>query len=319
MLQQTQVATVIPYYEKFMDRFHSVSDLAEADIDQILHLWTGLGYYARARNLHKTARRVVEEYKSKFPESVDALEDLPGIGRSTAGAIAALSMGKRAVILDGNVKRVLARFFAVEGWPGQTKTKENLWELAEQQTPTKNVAGYTQAIMDLGATVCKRSNPKCHLCPIKEDCAALISNTIKNFPGKQPKKSLPNKSVVMYILRNERREVLLEKRPPTGIWGSLYSLPEGQKGEKNNNIERMLTGAKLEQETRKREHRVEPLKHTFSHFRLSITPKVIEVLKNQCEINDSNRWLWYPLDHSLEVGLAAPVKKLLFQLSQFEN
>ena len=205
MLQQTQVATVIPYYEKFMDRFHSVSDLAEADIDQILHLWTGLGYYARARNLHKTARRLVEEYKSKFPESVDALEDLPGIGRSTAGAIAALSMGKRAVILDGNVKRVLARFFAVEGWPGQTKTKENLWELAEQQTPTKNVAGYTQAIMDLGSTVCKPKNPQCNECRVHSFCNAYLHNTVDSYPIPEKKRKIPHHKIAVGLIWKENK------------------------------------------------------------------------------------------------------------------
>ena len=165
MLQQTQVATVIPYYQRFMEKFPNVAELAKADIDQVLHLWTGLGYYARARNLHKAAQTVVEKFSSEFPKSVEALESLPGIGRSTAGAIAALSMNIQAPILDGNVKRVLARFHTIEGWPEQTKIKNALWQIAEQSTPIKDVAAYTQAIMDLGATVCKRSNPSCDSCP----------------------------------------------------------------------------------------------------------------------------------------------------------
>lgn len=316
MLQQTQVATVIPYYQRFMDRFPTVSALAYADIDQVLHLWSGLGYYARARNLHKTSQLIVTEHNTKFPESVEALESLPGIGRSTAGAIAALSMNKHAVILDGNVKRVLTRFHALGGWPDETQTKNSLWKLAEKKTPKKNVASYTQAIMDLGATVCTRSNPKCTQCPLNNNCSAFISNTVNNFPERKPKKALPNKSIVMYIFRNELSEVLLEKRPPNGIWGSLYSLPEAITNKDNKIVGRKLPGIKLQIPAKHPNSYLKPLKHTFSHFRLTIRPELIEIVKDQCKVNDSNRWLWYPLDHSLEIGLAAPVEKLLHQLPQ---
>ncbi len=175
MLQQTQVVTVIPYYHRFMERFPTASNLAAAETDQVLHLWSGLGYYARARNMHNAAKRVVENFGGEFPQSVEELENLPGIGRSTAGAIAALSMNLRAPILDGNVKRVLTRFHAIEGWPEQTKVKNELWQIAEQLTPKKDVAAYTQAIMDLGATICTRSEPICNACPLNESCVAFNS------------------------------------------------------------------------------------------------------------------------------------------------
>lgn len=304
MLQQTQVATVIPYYQRFMERFPTVVELSDADIDQVLHLWTGLGYYARARNLHNAAQIVVSDFNGTFPNSVEELEQLPGIGRSTAGAIAALSMNIHAAILDGNVKRVLTRFHAVEGWPEQSKIKSELWNLAQAHTPKKDVAAYTQAIMDLGATVCTRSNPLCIKCPLKDHCKAFNTNTVSNYPGKKPKKTLPVKSVAMYIFQNEEGEVYLEKRPPTGIWGSLYSFPENNGDAKN--------GFAL---TRKRKS-LEPLRHTFSHYHLDIQPELVTVKKNTKQVAESDRWLWYPLDHSVEVGLAAPVKKLLTALNK---
>ena len=304
MLQQTQVATVIPYYQRFMERFPTVEELAHADIDQVLHLWTGLGYYARARNLHKAAQVIVSEHKANFPKVVEELEQLPGVGRSTAGAIAALSMNVHAAILDGNVKRVLTRFHAIEGWPEQSKIKKELWQIAEAHTPKKEVAAYTQAIMDLGATVCTRSNPLCNRCPLKDECSALNSDKVSDYPGKKPKKKLPVKSVAMYIFQNEQGEVYLEKRPPSGIWGSLYSFPENNGDAK--------TGFAL---TRKRKS-LDPLRHTFSHYHLDIQPELVTVKKIANQMAESDRWVWYPLDHSVEVGLAAPVKKLLSALNE---
>lgn len=310
MLQQTQVATVIPYFRRFMERFPTVEDLANAKTDQVLHLWTGLGYYARARNLHKAAHCVVSDYGGEFPHSVEALENLPGIGRSTAGAIAALSMNIRAPILDGNVKRVLTRFHSVEGWPEQTAVKNKLWQIAEESTPEKKVAAYTQAIMDLGATVCSRSSPLCDECPLNKKCSAFNSDNVEQFPGKKPRKQIPVKSVVMFIFQNELGEIYLEKRPPQGIWGSLYSFPERAK--EYSEIENVSVSSFSLSDQRKP---LEPLRHTFSHYHLDIEPQLIAVKKNSNEIAESDRWLWYPLDHSLEVGLAAPVKKLLSNLS----
>ena len=309
MLQQTQVATVIPYYHRFMERFPTTNHLAAAEIDQVLHLWTGLGYYARARNLHSAAKSVVKNFGGEFPRSVEELESLPGIGRSTAGAIAALSMNLRAPILDGNVKRVLTRFHAIEGWPEQTKVKNELWQIAEQLTPKKNVAAYTQAIMDLGATVCTRASPICNACPLNESCVAFNSRNIEQYPEKKPKKKLPVKSIAMLIFQNELGEVYLEKRPPSGIWGSLYSFPESS----TENIDSSISSSNGFSITENRKS-LNPLRHTFSHYHLNILPELISVQKNTNVIAESDRWLWYPLDHSLEVGLAAPVKKLLYNL-----
>ncbi len=308
MLQQTQVATVIPYYQRFMQRFPSVEALATADTDRVLHLWTGLGHYARARNLHKTATHMEQEQGGEFPASVENLQQLAGIGRPTAGAIAALSMHIHAPILDGNVKRVLTRFHAIEGWPEQTRIKNQLWEIAEQLTPLARVADYTQAMMDLGATVCTRSAPSCECCPLQSDCKAFNEDCIANHPGKKPRKTLPVKSVAMFILQNEAGEVLLEKRPPEGIWGSLYSLPEGP-------IDSQPVSLGHLQITNDGQKQLDPLRHTFSHYHLDISPIRMQARQKVDGIADSNRWLWYPLDHSLEVGLAAPVKKLLSQLT----
>ena len=307
MLQQTQVQTVIPYFLRFMDQFPEVTSLADAPLDQVLHLWTGLGYYARARNLHKTAIAVRDQHYGEFPKSADELENLPGIGRSTAGAIAALSMGLRAPILDGNVKRVLTRHFAIAGWPDQSKVKKELWEIAEHYTPTERVADYTQAMMDLGATLCTRSKPDCKVCPLIKTCRAYATESIQLYPGKKPKKTLPIKSIAMFILRDKNGAVLLEKRPPNGIWGSLYSLPEGDSAADMVTIGHQtfsLSGANI----------LESIRHTFSHYHLDITPIQLPEQNKLDQVAENDRWLWYPLDHSQKVGLAAPVKKLLTSL-----
>jgi A/G-specific adenine glycosylase len=309
MLQQTQVATVIPYYQRFLQRFPTVSELATADLDQVLHLWTGLGYYARARNLHRAAQLIVEQHGAEFPRSVEALQQLPGIGRSTAGAIAALSMQIRAPILDGNVKRVLSRYLAIDGWPEQAQVKQQLWQSAEQLTPAQGVADYTQAIMDLGATVCTRSNPLCPSCPLQADCKALRQDDIHRYPGKKPKKTLPIKAITLFILQNEAGEVLLEKRPATGIWGSLYSLPEGKPDAEAPQMNQVQLSSQPA-------IRLQPLRHTFSHYHLDIQPVLLQASPVTSAVADSDRLLWYPLDHSMEVGLAAPVKKLLSALAQ---
>jgi len=311
MLQQTQVSTVTPYYQRFMERFNTVQDLAAAETDQVLHLWTGLGYYARARNLHNAAKTIAETHAGKFPQSVEGLMELSGIGQSTAGAIAAISMDIRAPILDGNVKRVLTRYHAIDGWPEQSATKKELWAIAESLTPEKRAGDYTQAIMDLGATVCTRSSPACKNCPLQTDCLAHNQNRISEFPGKKEKKTLPVKSVAMFILQNNSNAVLLEKRPATGIWGSLYSLPESADSNTLPNIPAtMQTTASLS-----KAEQLTNIRHSFSHYHLEITPIRLPAGNNSPEVAETDRWLWYPLDHSLEVGLAAPVKKLLSQLA----
>ncbi len=225
MLQQTQVSTVIPYYRRFMQSFPDVAALAAAGQDQVLHHWSGLGYYARARHLHAAAQRVVQS-GGAFPDTLEAVMALPGVGRSTAGAILALACAQRHPILDGNVKRVLARFHAVDGWPGQATVQKRLWQLAEMYTPHARVAHYTQAIMDLGATLCTRGRPDCGQCPVRSGCAAHGSSRQADYPAPRPARILPVRTVTMLLLGNQASELLLERRPPTGIWGGLWSFPE---------------------------------------------------------------------------------------------
>ncbi len=315
MLQQTQVNTVIPYYDRFMQRFPDVRTLAEADADTVLHHWTGLGYYARARNLHKTAKIVQAEHAGVFPDSVDALSALPGIGRSTAGAIRALGMGKHAVILDGNVKRVLCRVHCVEGAPDQSKVQEVLWQLAAQHTPRERCADYTQAIMDLGATLCARTKPACGLCPLNTECAAFNTNRTADYPGKKPTKKLPVKSTYMLIFHHrEAQQVLLEKRPPQGIWGGLWSFPETDDiASFDNVLNSQLLSAPGDAK------QWSPLRHSFSHYHLDITPVVIPLDRTHISIMENERWHWYDLRSPAELGLAAPVKKLLGFLSRQQN
>ena len=312
MLQQTQVNTVIPYYEKFMASFPTVADLAQAEEDNVLHHWTGLGYYARARNLHKCARIIHHEHKDIFPGTVDELSELPGIGRSTAGAILTLGAGKPAVILDGNVKRVLSRHNAIAGWPGQTKVEQQLWHIAEELTPHSNCANYTQAIMDLGATLCTRTRPACPICPVSASCIAYQKDRAEDFPGKKPKKILPEKATHMLIFHEaEGDRVLLEKRPPQGIWGGLWSFPESEDISHLNDL--LLNQVMSETQTTRR---WKPLRHTFSHFHLDITPVVITLDRAQVSIMENDHWHWYDLANPPKLGLAAPVKKLLTMLNE---
>jgi len=307
MLQQTQVATVIPYYERFMERFPTVADLAAADLDTVLHYWTGLGYYARARNLHKCAQLVQTQSGGRLPATVEELAALPGIGRSTAGAILALGSGQRAVILDGNVKRVLCRLHCVEGWPDQPKVQKQLWELAERYTPTERCADYTQAIMDLGATLCARSKPACGLCPLQDQCQAHATNRTAVFPHRKPAKALPVRSTCMLIFRQQDNgRVLLEKRPPQGVWGGLWSFPEAAD---ISAFEGALAGQVMATPDSAQQWKV--LRHTFSHFHLDITPVLVPLDRQHVSIMENERWHWYDLQDPAELGLAAPVKKLL--------
>ncbi len=308
MLQQTQVSTVIAYFANFTEQFPTVADLAAADIDHVLHLWTGLGYYARARNLHKAAQQVCTDFNGEFPRSVAELETLPGIGRSTAGAIAALSMDITAPILDGNVKRVLTRYMAIPGWPEQTKIKNQLWEVAEALLPANRIADYTQAMMDLGATVCLRSSPLCQQCPLSDDCQARKQDLTKVIPGKKPKKALPVKTVTLLVLQNQAGDVLLEKRPPSGIWGGLYSLPELAS---LNSHPAFDTVEALEEST----VTLPAIRHTFSHYHLDISLVRYNGASKPNRIAEAADWLWYPLDQRAQIGLAAPIKKLLLGLS----
>ncbi len=309
MLQQTQVSTVIPYFERFMASFPSIQYLAEADIDRVLHHWTGLGYYARARNLYKAAQTLVTDYNSTFPDSVEQLQTLPGIGRSTAGAICAIAHRKRAAILDGNVKRVLARYHAVDGWPGQRNVADSLWQLAEQYTPEQRVADYTQAIMDLGATLCTRSKPACDKCPLSEDCQAKSQGNPGDYPGKKPRRTQPVRQCLFLVIRNPNGEILLEQRPASGLWGGLWVFPQC-----DNEAEIQTTCSRLGCNAENWQL-LPQQRHTFSHFHLDYQPALIEADHNSA-VMDSRGLVWYNPASSLEVGTAQPVKKLLQQLMQ---
>jgi len=311
MLQQTQVQAVIPYFEKFMARFPDVHGLAAAPVDEVLHIWSGLGYYARARNLHRAANVIVSEHGGELPRNIDALMELPGVGRSTAAAILALSFGDRHAILDGNVKRVLCRYHAIEGWPGATGVARRLWAIAEAQTPDQDLAAYTQAFMDLGATLCTRGQPRCDECPLNGDCLALAEGRVADLPHRKPRKSAPLRHTVFVIVRDPRGRVLLERRPPTGIWGGLWSFPECEPGTDVGAWCREHLGVAV---TPQKE--LEVLHHTFSHFRLDIQPSLvnIDVRGSVDAVKDSPDRQWYESDGDERVGLAAPVTRLLGEL-----
>lgn len=308
MLQQTQVKTAAPYFEAFMERFPDICALAVASVDEVLCLWSGLGYYSRARNLHKAARHVVKKFGGEFPQSVERLMELPGIGRSTAGAIASISMAIRAPILDGNVKRVLARHHAVKGWPGQSAVASRLWGIAEQHMPQECLSQYTQAMMDLGAMICTRTRPTCNLCPLQESCMAHALGDTASYPGKKLKKILPESQVRMLMVVNHQSEVLLQKRPTQGIWGGLWSFPElGMNDVLDKSVEE-ITGVQLYGfET------WSPFRHTFSHYHLDITP--VKAFTAE-EARDSNLWCWASLISPERLGIPVPVMKLLSQLAK---
>lgn len=306
MLQQTQVTTVIPYFTRFMQSFPNVKKLAAADENAVLSHWTGLGYYARARNLHKTAKLIVNDHRSSFPQSVEELEGLPGIGRSTAGAILSLALKKRAPILDGNVKRVFTRVLALNEWPGSKTAHGKLWRLAEELLPQERVNDYNQALMDLGATLCTRSKPNCEKCPWQSFCAAYAEGNPSKYPVKKPSKTKPHKSTFMLLLKNSRGEILLEKRPASGIWGGLWSFPQISDETEIEKICRAQFACKISQIKKGR-----PLKHVFSHYTLNIQPieARASLLKNICL--EAPQQIWYNSSQALPGGLAAPVLKLL--------
>ncbi len=301
MLQQTQVATVIPYYERFMQRFPDVQTLAAARLDEVLHLWTGLGYYARARNLHRAAQRVVGEFKGVFPEDLTTMQSLPGVGRSTAGAILALARGQRHPILDGNVKRVLARYFGVDGDPGERNVLAILWSLAEQCTPPARASEYTQAIMDLGATVCVRTRPHCAVCPLHAHCIARIEHRQAQLPAPRKKRPRPQRSAHALILMRADGAILLERRPPTGLWGGLWTLPQFD--------DAATAQAWTEQWRVGRTHALPPLVHAFTHFELLLHPLLMELTDEPPPPHADA--CWYASRENVAIGLAAPTMRLI--------
>jgi len=304
MLQQTQVATVIPYYEKFMQRFPDIPALAMAPQDEVMRYWAGLGYYSRARNLHSAASVIAEKHGGEFPQSYDEVLALPGIGPSTAGAILAQALGQRHAILDGNVKRVLARHRAIEGWPGQSAVEKQLWTWAEKYTPKQDVAEYTQAIMDLGAMVCTRASVKCDVCPLTDDCIARQAERVAELPTRKPKKVLPVREKRFLIIRNDQGQYLMEKRPPTGIWGGLWSLPELAMEQPVEQVVQQNWQLKVNNY-----NDLSVFRHTFSHFHLDITPCEVSVTPAATAIADSQQYQWC---HDLsQLALAAPVAVIL--------
>lgn len=309
MLQQTQVATVIPFFENFMERFPNMETLATAPVDDVLAHWSGLGYYARARNLHKTAIISHEQYDDDLPKDLEKLIALPGIGRSTAGAILSLAHAKPLPILDGNVKRVLARYFAVDGWPGKSDVLKTLWTHTEQVTPKRRTGEFNQAMMDLGATLCTRTKPQCHRCPLAGDCEAYKLGDTAAYPGKKPKKILPVKQTVMLAVRNRSDELMLARRPPSGIWGGLWSLPELDDDPQNASaFKNWCTSHRLE--LKEKPERIAEFRHTFSHYHLDISVVELIVEENASSIMEADDRLWYKWD-KLPGGIAAPMAKIL--------
>ena len=292
MLQQTQVATVIPYFLRFTERFADVADLAAGELDEVLSLWSGLGYYARARNLHRCAQHIVQHHQGRFPAHAETLQSLPGIGKSTAHAILAQALNQPHAILDGNVKRVLSRHGGVSGWPGATAVQKQLWALAERRTPDHSAADYTQAIMDLGATCCRRSKPACARCPVADDCVALHSDRVESLPERKPRKAKPQRVQYLQLVECDG-ELWLQRRPPSGIWGGLWCPPL------------------QEDEPDSLHPRLPSIQHSFSHFDLELRPYRVE---NQATIQDFDG-AWFRITEALELGLPAPIRRLLNSLT----
>ncbi|OOH90293.1 A/G-specific adenine glycosylase [Pasteurellaceae bacterium 15-036681] len=318
MLQQTQVVTVIPYFERFVEKFPAVVDLANADIDEVLHLWTGLGYYARARNLHKAAQQIRDQFNGEFPTDFDDVLALSGVGRSTAGAVLSSVLDAPHPILDGNVKRVLSRYFAVEGWSGEKAVENKLWDLTACVTPTEKVADFNQAMMDLGAMICTRTKPKCSLCPLEKECKTNKLQAWAEFPAKKPKKILPEKSSYFLIVKQDSK-VLLEKREAKGIWGGLFAFPQF---ESMDELKRSISLQNLQIS-----QQLIAFRHTFSHFHLDIYPILVELTGNNineeqgnylCSVSSTQEY-WYDLTNPSEVGLPTPIKRILDELTYNER
>lgn len=312
MLQQTQVNTVIPYYLRFLKDFPDITSLAQAPLDEVLHLWTGLGYYARARNLQKTAQIICNEYAGNFPDSSEALQSLPGIGRSTAGAILSFANGQHHAILDGNVKRILARHYLIAGWTASSKTQKELWTLIEKVTPEKHCDDFNQALMDLGSSLCSRSKPQCQICPLNKTCKAYKKNLTKFYPNPKPKKIKPEKNTYLLMIMPEKDKVLLEQRPTQGIWGGLWSFPQCQ------TLDDIQLWLDNKQFSVKGNMEFYPeFRHTFTHFHLNITAVKINInTAATFAIHEglNNDFIWYQPSKALKLGMPTPITKLIPQI-----
>ena len=306
MLQQTQVTAVIPYYLRFLERFPDVQALAAARSEEVMALWSGLGYYSRARNLHRCAQLVVSGHGGRFPDDPELLAQLPGIGRSTAAAIAAFAYGARAAILDGNVKRVFCRVFGIDGFPGAKPVEDGLWQRAVALLPESGIESYTQGLMDLGATLCTRSSPSCLLCPLAERCVALASGRVKELPARKPKKAIPEKSTAMLVI-TDGEHVLLEQRPDSGIWGGLLSLPELAQ---DADFELHAAAVAAHFGVAASREPLPPFSHVFTHFKLHVTPYWVR-LAQRLEIAADGGYVWYRTDQLERAPLPAPVRKLM--------
>jgi A/G-specific adenine glycosylase len=302
MLQQTQVDSVIPYYVRFLARFPDIATLASANEEEVMARWAGLGYYSRARNLHAAARRIQNGHNGRFPERIDAIRALPGIGRSTAAAIAAFAYDQNHAILDGNVKRVLARCFGITGWPGEKAVENRLWSLAETLLPDTDIRAYTQGLMDLGATLCARARPNCSVCPFAADCHANQLGRQGELPGARPRKTLPEKSTAMLILQ-QGADIFLEKRPAPGIWGGLWSLPEfSMEADPGDVVAGMGYHAKQFE-------KLPASKHAFTHFRLHIQPW-LALVDRPLQVGEQGK-IWLSLSEIETAALPSPVLRLL--------
>jgi A/G-specific adenine glycosylase len=296
MLQQTQVAAVIGYYAKFMQRFATIAALANATQEEVLQSWSGLGYYSRARNLHHAAQKIVDDFAGEFPQDFDDILSLPGIGRSTAAAISTFALNAPQPILDGNVKRVFARHFNIAGWPSTPKIEQAMWQIAVRENPAKDAIAYTQGLMDLGATLCTRSKPNCAACPVNASCDALANNLVSLLPTPKPRKTIPEKSTTMLVHVNGNA-VMLEKRPPVGIWGGLWSFPE---------VDDVASDSPLSK-----------LTHTFTHFKLHITPQLIYCNKTNPQVNEVGK-IWLSIDDAIGAAIPTPIRKILLQLKTLQ-
>ncbi|RZI43520.1 A/G-specific adenine glycosylase [Herbaspirillum sp. HC18] len=315
MLQQTQVSAVIPYYQRFLERFPDVASLAAAPSEDVMAHWSGLGYYSRARNLHRCAQQVVAEYGGIFPDDPVLLAELPGIGRSTAAAIAAFSYGARAAILDGNVKRVFARVFGIEGFPGAKPVEDAMWQRAVALLPQQDIEAYTQGLMDLGATLCTRSSPSCSRCPLAQRCVALASDRVQQLPERKPRKAVPEKTTTMLVVTHDD-EVLLEQRPDSGIWGGLLSLPEIA-SDNGPALEEMFASAVAPFGVAASFEKLHPFSHGFTHFKLHVSPYRVNLSKRVLAAGQRGH-VWYNIERLRDAPLPAPVKKLLLAVFKTE-
>ncbi len=306
MLQQTQVKTAAPYFERFVMALPDLPTLAAAPLDDVLALWSGLGYYARARNLHTAARTCVELHGGELPRDIEALVALPGIGRSTAAAIASQSWGDRHAILDGNVKRVLARYHGIDGWPGTQAVEKQLWALAESHLPHTRMSDYTQAQMDLGATLCTRSDPACTSCPLQADCIAYHGGRCAELPTPRPGKAIPQRHAQVLWLEDDNGRVLLQRRPPVGIWASLWTLPQADdEAAANDWFERHLRGDRAGAES------LPPIAHAFSHYRLELLPRRWRGVALGDAVGDNDDLRWVEFANLATLGIPAPIRRLL--------